>query len=88
MRGILKIININLDVIARVATYLLLRKHPLYVLVNVWEPDSKKKAIFPTSSDMHLASHQNDVPDLLPTQGNTAKSVTNNISYPFITAIG
>lgn len=38
------------------------------------------KTLFPNSSEMHLAEHQNDVSDLLPTQGNNVSSgkVTNN----------
>lgn len=40
----------------------------------------KIETLFPNSSEMHLAEHQNDVSDLLPTQGNnvSASKVTNN----------
>ena len=39
-----------------------------------------RKTLFPNSSEMHLAEHQNGVPDLLPSQGNnvSGSKVTNN----------
>lgn len=43
----------------------------------------EKETLFPNSSEMHLAEHQNDVSDLLPTQGNNVSGVKvrNNPAY-------
>ena len=47
-----------------------------------------REALRPNSSDWHLAEHQNDVPDLLPTQGNNASAGKGTTKSPATNDLG